>query len=216
MGIDYRPAAYPAQGVVRRAAQPEVAAPYGVRTRGFQNSLVAVRRSDGTLLTLGDLPDAQSRWTRMRKRAVTECIDHGLLSPELARRRYRLTDSELGEWRAHRRGKSPVAWMDRPRVVVAGTVRRGELAIDLDARAVQLGGAPLTLSASEWKVLATIAEASGEIVTSAMIMGALYGDAETSPGAKIVDVLICRLRRKLGPEAGRLAAVWGRGYFLAD
>jgi DNA-binding response OmpR family regulator len=100
--------------------------------------------------------------------------------------------------------------------VKTGTIRRGDLVIDLDEKMALLDDEPLALSASEWTVLATIAEGDGEIVTSAMIMGALYDDAARAAGVKIVDVLVCRLRRKLGAAASVLGVVWGRGYYLAN
>jgi hypothetical protein len=74
MGIDYRPAAY-RQGLARRAsAQAEAALPYRMRTRGLPDYPVAARRQDGSLITLSDLPDPSSRWTRLRKQTVIECL----------------------------------------------------------------------------------------------------------------------------------------------
>ncbi len=147
-----------------------------------------------------------------------ECIDHGLLSPEVAQRRYRLTEFELAEWRATEAagGRTPLAWAERPRLVKSGVVNRGSIAIDLDAKKVEVEGDLVALSNSEWTVLSAIAEANGEIVTAPMIMGALYGGSAKAASIKIVDVLVCRLRRKLGVAADLLDVVWGRGYFLAD
>jgi len=202
----------------RRATRAESVMPYGVRTRGNPSYPVAARRADGSLLTLSDLPDPQGRWTRLRKQTVMECIDHGLLSPEVAQRRYRLTEFELAEWRATEAagGRAPLAWAERPRLVKSGIVNRGSIAIDLDAKKVEVEGDLVALSNSEWTVLSAIAEANGEIVTSPMIMGALYGGSAKAASIKIVDVLVCRLRRKLGVAADLLDVVWGRGYFLAD
>jgi two-component system cell cycle response regulator CtrA len=100
--------------------------------------------------------------------------------------------------------------------VKSGIVNRGPIAINLDAKEVEVQGDLVALSDSEWTVLSTIAEANGEIVTAPMIMGALYGGSSKAAGIKFVDVLVCRLRRKLGVAADLLDVVWGRGYFLAD
>ena len=218
MSIDYRLAVANGNGMGRRASQAEAVLPYRVRTRGLPNYPVAARRADGTLITLSDLPDPHSRWTRLRKQTVIDCIDHGLLTLEAARRRYRLTEAELGEWRAaaEGRGRAPVTWPQRPQGAPVRVIRREGVEIDLEARRLRVEGAEVTLSNSEWVVLATIAEAAGEIVTSAMIMAVLYGDEAKAAGIKIVDVLVCRLRRKLGAAAGILEVVWGRGYYLAD
>ncbi len=217
MGIDYRPAAS-RDAFGRRATQAEALVPYRVRTRGLPNYPVAARRADGSLITLSDLPDPHCRWTRLRKQVVMDCIDHGLLSLEAARRRYRLTEAELGEWRAAAasRGRAPIVWPHRPENIAGGVVSRGDLEVDLTTGAVRVEGKALTLSESELTVLTTIVRAGGEIVTSAMIMAALYGEAAQAAGIKIVDVLVCRLRRKLGAAAGMLEVVWGRGYFLGE
>jgi DNA-binding response OmpR family regulator len=215
--MEYRPVAR-RQGIVRRTAKAEAVMPYGSRTRGIPSYPVAARRADGSLLTLSDLPDPRERWTRRRKHTVLECIDHGLLSPEVAQRRYRLNEGELGEWRATQAsgGRVPITCTARPRLVTSGVVNRGPLAIDLDAMEVQVGGELVALTGSEWTVLAAIAEAYGEIVTTPMIMGALYGEPARAAGVKIVDVLVWRLRRKLGVAADLLDVIWGRGYFLVD
>ena len=216
MSIDYRSAVH--RFGTGRSSQAEAMPPYRVRTRGLPNYPVAARRADGTLITLGDLPDPHSRWTRLRKQTVIDCIDHGLLTLDGARRQYRLTEAELGEWRAaaEGRGRAPITWSQRPRAVVGGVIQRKGLEIDLDAQELRVDGQTLTLSNSEWIVLATVAEADGQIVTSAMIMGVLYPDEASAAGIKIVDVLMCRLRRKLGNAAGYLEALWGRGYYLGD
>lgn len=72
----------------------------------------------------------------------------------------------------------------------------------------------LEVSPSEWRILCALAEADGAVVTTAMVMGALYRRQEDAAGHKTADVLICRLRKKLGDQADRIEAVWGRGYRL--
>ena len=64
--------------------------------------------------------------------------------------------------------------------------------------------------------LGALVEAGGAIVTNAMLMGVLYGTRRIR-GRKIIDVLVCRIRQKLGAGAQVVDAVWGRGYrFLAE
>jgi len=186
------------------------------RGPAVRNGGPPARRADGSVICLSDLPAPGVRWTRRRKRAVVECVEHGLIPADAACRRYDLTVQELAEWRATaaRGDRAPAAWIDRPRPIRRGTVTAGALRIDLDRLTVRLGDRTVAMSPSEWRILAAIAEADGAVVSTAMLMGALYDHPEPTTGPKIADVLLCRLRKRLGPEAGRIIAIWGRGYRL--
>ena len=190
--------------------------PFRVRSCVGPAARVGARRPDGSLVTLGDLPDPASRWTLPRKRVVVECVDYGLLAFDAAASRYRLTEEELGEWRrtVEARGRAPVLWPERPVRVSGGRMTAGSIEIDLDARWLRVGGEHVALSESEMTVLVAVAEAGGGIVSNAMLMAELYGGRDAVAGSKIVDVLVCRLRRKLGTEARLFRSVWGRGHFL--
>ncbi len=87
-----------------------------------------------------------------------------------------------------------------------------EVVLDLDARTVQLAGAPLALTAHEFNVLAYMVERPGRAVTRQQLAEAALpvgGDRSD----RTVDSHIARIRRKLGkPGGGRLATVWGIGY----
>jgi len=216
MSFDFYRAAQAEGGASVRSGRSFARLPFMVRSFAGTTARVAARRSDGSLVTLGDLPDPAMRWTLPRKRVVVECVDLGLLGFEAAASRYRLTREELGEWRSGvlARGRTPLLWAERPVRISGGRLTAGEADIDLDARRLRIGGQVVALSESEWTVLATVAEAGGAIVTSAMIMSQLYRGRDTVAGSKIVDVLVCRLRRKLGAQAGRFKSVWGRGHFL--
>ncbi|MCB1404557.1 MAG: hypothetical protein KDJ81_18125, partial [Rhodobacteraceae bacterium] len=48
--------------------------PFRVRSCVGPAARVGARRPDGSLVTLGDLPDPASRWTLPRKRVVVECV----------------------------------------------------------------------------------------------------------------------------------------------
>lgn len=69
------------------------------------------------------------------------------------------------------------------------------------------------LTASERTVLATLMQR--ERATKDQLMSALYRDMhrdEAEP--KIVDVFICKLRKKLKPHGIDIQTLWGQGYFL--
>jgi len=48
------------------------------------------------------------------------------------------------------------------------------------------------------------------------IMAALYPNLKAPPGKKIVDVVVCRIRRKLGPAGIEIVTDWGVGYEMPD
>jgi hypothetical protein len=54
--------------------------------------------SDGTILTLADLPDPATRWVASRKAVVVDAVSHGLISRDDAIRRYGLTEEEFDGW----------------------------------------------------------------------------------------------------------------------
>ena len=174
------------------------------------------RRADGRPGTPRDPPGPATPRAPPRKPGVVECVDYGLLAFEAAASRYRLTEEELGEWRrtVEARGRAPVLWPQRPVRVAGGRMTAGGIEIDLDARWLRVGGEHVALSESEMTVLVAVAEAGGGIVSNAMLMAELYGGRDAVAGSKIVDVLVCRLRRKLGTEARRFRSVWGRGHLL--
>lgn len=71
------------------------------------------------------------------------------------------------------------------------------------------------LTGTEAKLLATLALDPAKVRTKADLMDHMYGDEDGGPEIKIIDVLVCKLRRKLIEMNGGLdviRTVWGRGY----
>lgn len=73
------------------------------------------------------------------------------------------------------------------------------------------------LSAKEFKILEVLAARQGICVTKNQLMDHLYGGRD-EPGSKIVDVFVCKLRRKLVDTCGKhpIGTVWGRGYCIQE
>lgn len=91
-------------------------------------------------------------------------------------------------------------------------VRWDDIVLDLDARTVQVAGAPLALTAHEFNVLAYMVERPGRPVTRRQLAEATL-PAGGDRSDRTVDSHIARIRRKLGrPGGARLATVWGIGY----
>jgi two-component system cell cycle response regulator CtrA len=97
------------------------------------------------------------------------------------------------------------------------TVR--DLTVNLEARNVELRGQKLRLTAKEYQVLALLALRRGSTLTKEMFLNHLYGGLDDEPDAKIIDVFICKLRKKLANASGGqdyIETVWGRDYVLRE
>lgn len=88
----------------------------------------------------------------------------------------------------------------------------GPLSFDAQVGTFELDGLPLRLTALEWRVLACLTLRTGHIVERHDLLERVYdGDAEVESNS--VEVIIARLRRKIGPDLIR--TVRGRGYSLS-
>lgn len=96
-------------------------------------------------------------------------------------------------------------------------VRTGDLAINLDARTVDVSGSKVHLTGKEYQMLELLSLRKGMILTKQMFVEHLYG--EDAPELKIIEVLISKLRKKLANYSqgkNYIETVWGRGYRLVD
>ncbi|WFE76290.1 response regulator transcription factor [Roseinatronobacter sp. S2] len=94
----------------------------------------------------------------------------------------------------------------------------GDLVIDLDARIVTAHGNMLTLTSKEYDILETLALRKGRTLSKDMLMSQLYGGVD-EPSIKIIDVFICKLRKKLSDALDGncpIQTVWGRGYMIKE
>ncbi len=91
-------------------------------------------------------------------------------------------------------------------------LERGLVALDFLARRAEVAGAEVPLTAREWSVLDLLASRHGRVVSRAEILEIAWGDRDD--GGASLDVLIARIRRKLGDDLVR--TLRGHGYALAD
>jgi two-component system response regulator MtrA len=105
------------------------------------------------------------------------------------------------------------ARLRRPVLQREGTVRIGDLAIDLGARRVSVGGEEVVLTRVEFDLLAALARRSGAAVPRSWLVDHVL-DPERDGTERTLDAHFSRLRKKLGDEARRVATVWGVGYRL--
>jgi two-component system cell cycle response regulator CtrA len=97
-------------------------------------------------------------------------------------------------------------------------IATGDLLVDLDAKNAKLGGEHLHLTGKEYQILELLALRKGSTLTKEMFLNHLYGGM-SEPDAKIIDVFICKLRKKIAKVSGGLdyiETVWGRGYTLRE
>ena len=97
------------------------------------------------------------------------------------------------------------------------TLRCGPLQLSLDSREVLVSGRPVHLTGKEYAILELLVLRKGMVLTKEVFLNHLYGGMD-EPEMKIIDVFICKLRKKLA-DAGApnvVATIWGRGYMLRD
>ncbi len=97
-------------------------------------------------------------------------------------------------------------------------IRTGKVHINLDAKTVEVGGKTVHLTGKEYQMLELLSLRKGTTLTKEMFLNHLYGGMD-EPELKIIDVFICKLRKKLAEATGGenyIETVWGRGYVLRD
>jgi two-component system, cell cycle response regulator CtrA len=97
-------------------------------------------------------------------------------------------------------------------------IRTGELVVNLDARNVSVDDRVVHLTGKEYAVLELLSLHKSTVVTKEMLLEHLYGGMQ-EPELKIIDVFVCKLRKKLAQATGGnhyIGTVWGRGYVLRD
>lgn len=102
--------------------------------------------------------------------------------------------------------------------VAKTAIELGRLTVDLNQRCILVDGRHVHLTDKEYVILETLALRRGRIVTKEHLMDALYA-GQDEPLMKIIDVFVCKLRKKLGDmlgDSGLVETVWGRGYRISE
>src|SRR4029077_13131227 len=97
-------------------------------------------------------------------------------------------------------------------------IRTGDITVNLDAKTVEVNGIRVHLTGKEYQMLELLSLRKGTTLTKEMFLNHLYGGMD-EPELKIIDVFICKLRKKLAAAANgkhHIETVWGRGYVLRD
>ncbi len=97
-------------------------------------------------------------------------------------------------------------------------ITTGRLVVNLDAKTVEVAGQRVHLTGKEYQMLELLSLRKGTTLTKEMFLNHLYGGMD-EPELKIIDVFICKLRKKLAAATQGehyIETVWGRGYVLRD
>jgi len=97
-------------------------------------------------------------------------------------------------------------------------VQTGDLTINLDTKMVEINHVPVCLTGTEYRMLELLSLRKGMTISKEMFLNQLYGGMD-EPEGKIIDVFICKLRKKLSDASNGkdyIETVWGRGHLLRE
>lgn len=106
----------------------------------------------------------------------------------------------------------------RSRGHATSAITVGDIKVDMPAKEVWVCGRKIHLTGREYQMMELLAMRSGSVLTKEAFFNQIYGGMD-EPEIKIVDVFICKLRKKLkdaGADPQHIQTVWGRGYVLRD
>jgi two-component system cell cycle response regulator CtrA len=95
-------------------------------------------------------------------------------------------------------------------------IESGDLVVNLDTKMAEINGARVHLTGKEYQILELLSLRKGMTLTKEMFLNHLYGGMD-EPDLKIIDVFMCKLRKKLANASGGknyIETIWGRGYVL--
>jgi two-component system cell cycle response regulator CtrA len=95
-------------------------------------------------------------------------------------------------------------------------IQTDDLVVNLDTKMADVNGARVHLTGKEYQILELLSLRKGMTLTKEMFLNHLYGGMD-EPDLKIIDVFMCKLRKKLANASGGknyIETVWGRGYVL--
>jgi two-component system cell cycle response regulator CtrA len=97
-------------------------------------------------------------------------------------------------------------------------IKTGDIMVNLDDKSVEVSGVRVHLTGKEYQMLELLSLRKGSTLTKEMFLNHLYGGMD-EPELKIIDVFICKLRKKLVSATNGqhyIETVWGRGYVLRE
>ena len=108
--------------------------------------------------------------------------------------------------------------MRRSKGYAQSVINADDLSVNLDAKMVEISGTRVHLTSKEYQMLELLALRKGMTLTKETFLSHLYGGMD-EPEMKIIDVFMCKLRKKLANASGGkdyIETVWGRGYMMRE
>jgi two-component system cell cycle response regulator CtrA len=105
----------------------------------------------------------------------------------------------------------------RSRGHAQSVIKVGDISVNLDSKVVDVAGARVHLTLKEYQILELLCLRKGVTLSKEILLTHLYGGLD-EPEIKIIDVFICKLRKKLGTLSDKtsIETIWGRGYVLHE
>lgn len=105
----------------------------------------------------------------------------------------------------------------RSRGFQESSLRIGSVEINMNAKKIFAKGVPVTLTKKEYQIAEILALRKGAVLSKEAILDHLYGGLD-EPNPKIIDVFICKIRKKLQSMGvdDFIETNWGRGYMVID
>ena len=111
------------------------------------------------------------------------------------------------------------ALIRRSRGISNACISVGKMNIDMNTKTVYVGDKLIPLTAKEYALLELLALKKGITVGKETCLNQLYGIIDEPPDSKIIDVFLCKMRRKIKELTGGedyIQNVRGRGYILSE
>lgn len=98
---------------------------------------------------------------------------------------------------------------------IQNTYTFGALSFDRDNKVITVAGKPVKLSDRQHKVLVILAD-SGKTLSQDEILAEMYGNRRDMPEPKMVDVLVCNIRKRIARHTpgSFIQTNWGNGYYI--
>lgn len=87
---------------------------------------------------------------------------------------------------------------------------------DLERGEIRFRGLAVQVTRKEFDIFAALQKATGRTLSKEVLLTQLYDLEVDEPDMKIIDVFVCKLRKKVARIGIEIGTNWGRGYFLIE
>lgn len=96
-------------------------------------------------------------------------------------------------------------------------IKIGSIEVNIDNKQVSAFSKPILVTNKEYSILEILSLRKGKPVSKEYILDQLYGGLEF-PEPKIIDVFVCKLRKKIKKVTGQnyIGTIWGQGYVIQE